>query len=112
LQAFSSASIGTGSTNVFQRPIFQGFATDLGMMLSPTPDHRYTVLSIIPKSRASKRNIMIGDTLLAIDSEPVDFKSAEEVCDQLCDPSAFLFAFPSLKLSICHAFFSQILKFL
>ena len=112
LQAFSSASIGTGSTNVFQRPIFQGFATDLGMMLSPTRDHRYTVLSIIPKSRASKRNIMIGDTLLAIDSEPVDFKSAEEVCDQLCDPSAFLFAFTSLKLSICHAFFSQILKFL
>jgi hypothetical protein len=89
VQALNSAAVGSGSTNVLQRPTLQGFATDLGVILFPTHDHRYTVLSIIPKSPASKRNIMIGDLLLAINREGVDSKSKEEVGDLLSHACAF-----------------------
>jgi hypothetical protein len=105
LQPLSSVAVDCSSTNVFQRPTLQGFATNLGVILFPTHDHRYTVLSTIPNSRASKRNIMIGDLLLAIDCESVDLKSKEEVYDLLSHPSALLSWYP-----LIHVFFPMILR--
>jgi C-terminal processing protease CtpA/Prc len=88
LQSFNSAKFSSGSTDVFQRPTLQGFATDLGMMLFPTHDHRYTVRSIGSNTPASRQNIMIGDVLWAVDRESVAFKSQAEVCKLLSRKSS------------------------
>lgn len=88
LQSFNT-TFSSGSTNVFQRPTLQGFATNLGMMLLPTHDHQYIVRSIGSNTPASRQNIMIGDLLWAIDRQSVAFKSQAEVCKLLSRPSAF-----------------------
>jgi C-terminal processing protease CtpA/Prc len=87
IEALSSAAVGSGSTHVIQRPTLQSFATDLGIVLSPTRDHRFEVRSIVSNTPASKRNVNVGDLLLAIDREPVALKSPEEVCELLGRPS-------------------------
>jgi hypothetical protein len=90
LQALSSAkAVGSGLTHVFQRPILEGFTTDLGMILLPTHDHRYEVRSIVANTPSYKRNIVIGDLLWAINREPVAFKTEEEVRKLLAFPSTF-----------------------
>jgi hypothetical protein len=107
LQALSSAKVvGSGSTHVFQRPILEGFTTDLGMILLPTHDHRYEVRSIVANTPSYKRNIVIGDLLWAINREPVAFKTEEQVRKLLACPStfcSFLLCFcPSLNLSFAY----------
>jgi C-terminal processing protease CtpA/Prc len=88
LQSFNT-TFSSGSTDGFQRPTLQGFATNLGMMLFPTHDHRYIVRFIGSNTPASRQNIMIGDLLWAIDRQSVAFKSQAEVCKLLSRPSAF-----------------------
>ena len=102
LQSFNTATFSSGSTDVFQRPPLQGFATDLGMMLFPTHDHRYIVRSIGSNTPASRQNIMIGDLLWAIDRQSVAFKSQAEVCKLLSRPSAFFGVFFDIFFLFIH----------
>jgi hypothetical protein len=103
IKALSSAAVGSGSTHVFQRPTLQNFATDLGIMLSPTRDHRFEVRSIVSNTPASKRNVNVGDLLLAIDREPVALKSQEEVCELLARPSMLFRVFFFFLIASLHS---------
>jgi hypothetical protein len=89
LQALSSPPVACSSTKRIHRPLLKSFPTGLGVMLSPTEDNCYRVISIASNSPA--RNVMTGDLLWAIDHEPVASKSQEDICKILNEPGLFVF---------------------